>query len=78
MKNQKGTSTVPALAAKTQTGIQCEVNGDRLFLSLPYDKNGTGSKSGNSIIHATTSGNKQVVVDGRVMNIGVNVYCKVG
>jgi len=34
----------------------------------------TISKSGKSIVRATTNGNQKVVIDGEIVSIGVNVF----
>ena len=56
--------------------LTATVKNGQITIVLPYDKNGKPSKSGKSKIHATTSGNQTIVVDGKPLTIGVNAYCK--
>ena len=48
-----------------------------LTIEIPFDAKGKASQSGKSKIHATTSGNQAVTIDGDVMMLGVNLYKKV-
>lgn len=47
-----------------------------LTIEIPFDTKGRTSASGKSKIHATTSGNQAVNIDGDVMMLGVNLYKK--
>ena len=48
-----------------------------LTIVMPLASKGTLSASGKSEIVATTRGNQPIVLDGKVVSIGVNVYSKV-
>ena len=53
---------------------ELDKNGD-LVLTLSFDQKGVPSKSGKSLVHATTSGNTSVSLNGHgAVQIGINVY----
>lgn len=45
-----------------------------IIIKLPYSEKGKESKSGKSLVHATTNGNKEYTVDGKTLKIGINVF----
>ena len=55
--------------------IKTEVNGDILTITVDLSKEQGMSKSGKTMIIATTSGN--IAIDGRDEIMGVNIYKKV-
>jgi len=57
--------------------MKVSVKNNAIVIELPFDKNGTPSKSGKSVVHATTSGNTAVgLPDGSQLSVGVNVFSK--
>ena len=50
--------------------------GNKVVIEIDFDKDGKASASGKSIVHASTSGNQAVVVEGKQMYLGVNLYAK--
>lgn len=58
--------------------MKVEIVKNNLVITIPFDKKGSQSASGKSLVHATTSGNKttEVEVDGKPLVIGLNAYTK--
>jgi hypothetical protein len=56
--------------------ITQELNGDILTLTIDLSKRGNKSKSGKSMIIASSEGNKKI--KGTEIFMGVNVYTKEG
>ena len=63
---------MPELLGK---GITCTVKGNLVTLSFTVDKPLYKTEKGNEMF-ATTGGNKEVAVNGRVISVGVNAYQK--
>lgn len=55
------------------TNIQAKVEGDKLVLTINLKAPGTPSKSGKSIVVATTSGNASVP-GAEQFKLGLNLY----
>jgi len=49
------------------------IKGNKVTIVLDFDKAGVPSKSGKSLVHATTRGN--VAIDGG-LSLGVNLFSK--
>lgn len=56
--------------------ITGKVKDGNLIITMPFDKKGTASGSGKSMVHATTSGNIELKVEGfeKPLKVGINVY----
>lgn len=56
--------------------VKAKVEGDKIIITMPFNKKGTKSKSGKSMVVATTSGNIDIKVDGfnKSLKAGINVY----
>lgn len=54
------------------------VNGNTLTITVDLSKRLGPSKSGKSEVIATTSGNKSMLVDGKEIKLGLNVYTEAG
>lgn len=50
--------------------------GNKLSIELPFDKDGTLSKSEKTQVHASSHGNQPCVIDGKQFFLGVNLYSK--
>lgn len=61
-----------------KSAMSVKVEGKELVIRLPINKPLVPSKSGKSLIVATTSGNKAVdcKIDGKILTLGVNAYVK--
>jgi hypothetical protein len=53
-----------------------KANGDKLLIEVDLTAEGTPSKSGNSIVIASTHGNIIVSTDSGPVTVGLNVYRK--
>ncbi len=55
-----------------------KVEGKNLVITMPFSEKGTQSGSGKSMVHASTSGNKDagIKVNGKNLIIGINAYTK--
>lgn len=49
-----------------------------LILEIPFSKKGKESKSGKSLVHASTNGNVEadLEVGGKTLTVGINAYTK--
>ena len=58
--------------------MKAEVKGDNLVITIPLNKSGTVSKSGKTMVHASTHGNvaTAVLVNGQPLTIGLNAYTR--
>jgi len=58
--------------------MQASIEGNELVLRLPINQGEVRSKSGKTLIVATTNGNVQsdILIDGQPVTIGVNAYRK--
>jgi hypothetical protein len=54
--------------------MKAEIKDGKLVITMDYDKKGSASMSGKSLVHASTRGNTPVSLDGKVVKIGVNAY----
>ena len=56
--------------------MKVEIKGNNLVITIPLDKAGRPSKSGKTLVHASTHGNVKagIDVDGRPLTIGLNAY----
>lgn len=54
--------------------MKAEIKDGKLVITMDYDKKGSESMSGKSLVHASTRGNTPVSLDGKVVKIGVNAY----
>jgi hypothetical protein len=56
--------------------ITVKIEGNNLILTLPFNPKGRSSKSGKSLVHASTDGNVATTteVNGKPLVIGVNAY----
>ena len=72
--------TIPEKVARPT--VEVLLDGGHLIVSIPWDEVGVSSKpkpgetEGKSMIHASTRGNMPIVVDGKIYNLGMNVYAK--
>lgn len=72
----------PLNSRKAETGktmsakVELSKDGKKLMIELDFDVNGTPSVTGKSRVHATTHGNQQFAINGKVLNVGVNAYSK--
>lgn len=58
--------------------VKVEVKDSQLVLTMDLDKTGTPSKSGKSIVIATTKGNQMVKAKNKEFMLGLNLYVKSG
>jgi hypothetical protein len=59
--------------------IKAKVDGGKLTITMPFNKKGSKSKSGKTMVVATTNGNPEVKVEGwsgPPIHIGINAYFK--
>lgn len=56
------------------TGITFEVKGNKLHIVADLSGKGTPSASGKTLVLASTRGNQSLLVDGKQVSVGVNVY----
>lgn len=63
----------PANGAQTMQNVTTKIEGDKLFIEIDLTKEFGPSKSGKTIIIASTQGNQSVTADGLV-KLGLNVY----
>lgn len=60
--------------------MQVEIKDGKIVITMDYDRKGTPSKSGKTMVHASTRGNLPVSVkdgkDNKILSIGVNAYSK--
>lgn len=56
--------------------MKAEIKGGNLIITVPFDEKGKASSSGKSLVHATSSGNREteVKVNGKPLYVGVNAY----
>lgn len=59
-----------------KNGISATIEGNTLVCRIPIAPKGTTSATGKSEIIASTRGNVDVVVNGRIAKLGVNCYVK--
>lgn len=56
--------------------IQIDTKGSTLVITIDASQDLGQSKSGKTRLVATTQGNKQVLVGGRAIFLGINAYTK--
>ena len=56
--------------------VTTEVKGTILTITVDCAKNFGASKTGKSVIIASTEGNQSIIVNGKPVCIGLNVYSK--
>lgn len=56
--------------------IKVQVQGDSLILTVDASQNLGRSKSGKTTLIASSQGNQKILINGREVFIGVNVYEK--
>jgi len=58
--------------------VTVKITGKNLVLTIPFDKDGYESKSGLTMVHASTRGNQttELMVDGVPLVVGLNAYTK--
>ena len=57
--------------------LKVTVKNGKIVLEIPFNAEGTPSKSGKSLVHATTSGNQAIALqDGTQLSVGLNVFAK--
>jgi hypothetical protein len=63
---------------RTFMGITVRIEGDKLIIELPINKDPQPSASGKTLVVATTHGNvtTEVMINGKPVVIGVNAYVK--
>jgi polysaccharide deacetylase 2 family uncharacterized protein YibQ len=56
--------------------MKAEIKGKNLIITVPMEKKPRPSKSGNTLIVATSHGNKELAckVEGQNIRVGVNAY----
>ena len=56
--------------------IKAKVDGKNLVITIPFNAKGKASKSGKSMVHASTNGNvtTDLEVGGKMLTIGLNAY----
>ena len=59
------------------SGLEFRAEKGKLIVTIDLKGKGFPSKSGKSVILATTHGNQTLIVDGEPITIGVNVYKKI-
>ena len=60
----------------TQSGISASIEGKHLVVKVPLAPAGTMSATGKSELIASTKGNVECVIGGRIAKVGVNAYVK--
>lgn len=51
-----------------------ELKDGKAVITIDFDKKGIPSKSGKSMVHATTSGNQSVRIGDSEYKLGINLY----
>ena len=59
------------------TGMELKAEKGKLIITVDIKGKGFPSKSGKSVILASTHGNQTLLVDGEAVTIGLNVYKKI-
>ena len=54
--------------------MNVELKGNKLVITMDYNKAGIVSSTGKTLLHAT--GSQKFSLDGQVATVGVNVYTK--
>ena len=57
--------------------VQTDIKGTILTLTIDCSKSFGASKSGKSKTIASTDGNPKIIVDGKQISIGLNVYTEI-
>ena len=65
-----------AIGGFTMKNVEIETKGDKLVITIDTTKEFGLSASGKTIIIASTGGNQDVVVNGKIVKVGLNVYRK--
>jgi polysaccharide deacetylase 2 family uncharacterized protein YibQ len=60
------------------SNVTAEVKGNQIVITMPFDPKGTPSKTGKTMVVASTNGNQKVKAKGydKEISIGCNVYFK--
>jgi len=58
--------------------MQVKLDGKNLVVTIPFDSTGHESKSGKTMIHASSGGNQPTAlqIDGKPIVIGLNAYTR--
>lgn len=59
------------------TGLEFRVEKGKLVITADLKGKGIPSKSGKSLVLASTHGNQVMFVDGEPITVGINVYKKI-
>lgn len=59
------------------TGLEFKVEKGKLVIVADLKREGIPSKSGKSVILASTHGNQTMFIDGVPVTVGVNIYRKI-
>lgn len=56
--------------------VEIETKGSKIVITIDASKEFGLSESGKTTIIASTQGNQDIIVDGKIVKLGLNVYRK--
>lgn len=65
---------MPTQAVTLGSNLDASLDGVKLTIVIDLSKRQGMSKSGKNAVIATTSGNQNVVCDGKIVKLGINCY----